>query len=58
MNYSLSDFEQIRENGFDLTINNKTMEMISFLSLNVGCSNYSKSPINYCGIKVTNNPYY
>jgi hypothetical protein len=45
INYSLSDFEKIRENGFDLTINNKTMEMISFLSLNVGCSNYSKSPI-------------
>lgn len=45
LNYSLSDFEKIRENGFDLTINNKTMEIISFLSLNVGCSNYSKSPI-------------
>lgn len=45
LNYSLSDFEKIRENGFDLTINNKTMEIISFLSLNVGCPNYSKSPI-------------
>lgn len=45
LNYSLTDFERIRENGFDLTINNKTMEMIAFLSLNVGSSNYSKSPI-------------
>lgn len=45
LNYSLTDFERIKENGFDLIINNKTMEMISFLSLNVGCNNYSKSPI-------------
>jgi hypothetical protein len=45
LNYSLSDFEKIKENGFDLTINNETMEMISFLSINVGCSSYSKSPV-------------
>jgi hypothetical protein len=43
--YNLSDFENIISNGFNFTIPDETMQLISKLSMEVGSPTYIKTPI-------------
>lgn len=45
MRYTLADFNKIITNGFDLTLDSETIEIISKLALEVGSPDYVKTPI-------------
>jgi hypothetical protein len=45
MKYTLTDYNKIISNGFDFTLDNETIEIISKLALEVGSPDYVKTPI-------------
>ena len=45
MKYKLIDFETITFNGFDFSIPEETVQLISMLSMEVGSPTYIKTPV-------------
>ena len=43
--YTISDFQSIEDNGFETTLPNSTLELISTLSQHVGSPTYIKTPV-------------
>ena len=46
LKYTLNDVNNIIFQGFDYTIPNETLEIISLLSMQVGSPDYAKMPLN------------